>query len=597
MTLLLAALACSKPETAPVASSPTTDTAPVVDTEPITCRPCRVEGGFLEATVEDEGDLSAVEGCIRLGSLTVSGTELADLGALVCLEEVDSVLRIADNALLTNLDGLSALTSAGEIWIGNNTALADIGGLSSLERVRDFTMYGNSVTSVAALHRLTEIPYDLELLEEQLRTVDGLENLERVGATLALKGAALEDLSGFRSLRTIGERLLIYETEALTDLTGFSALEEIELHDPGDAYYQRSLHLLYNDALTSLRGLEGLTELRGDVYIGYNDALRDLTGLDNVVRIEGDLQLSSNAALYNLAGLESLTSVEELSIYGHGALTEIDALANLRDVGAGVFLDFNGSLTNVDGLTGLQHADILADSNGLQNLDGLINLQSGGLLWFYFNRDLSDISGLRNVREAEWIRLEHLKGYTTLDGVFPVLEHALLTVGECEGLTSLGTIPNLRSGGVSATHFDVQTLGSFPSFEEGSVSSHGPELTSIGDFPVLRKITILNVDDSPYFSDLSGLSAVEDVDELRLVETALTDIDELSAVKTYTDFNLSVNPRLTDISALSEVTLMTGLVVVGDNDRLCQDHVDEIFADIAVGTLSTGDNGTIGCDP
>jgi hypothetical protein len=92
------------------------------------------------------------------------------------------VLRIADNALLTDLDGLSALTSAGEIWLGNNTALADIGGLSSLERVRDFTMYGNSVTSVAALHRLTEIPYDLELLEEQLGTVDGLENLERVGA-------------------------------------------------------------------------------------------------------------------------------------------------------------------------------------------------------------------------------------------------------------------------------------------------------------------------------------------------------------------------------------------------------------------------------
>jgi hypothetical protein len=67
MTLLLAAFACSKLETAPVASSPTTDTAPpVVETEPITCRSCAVDGGFLAGTVDDEGDLSAVEGCIRL---------------------------------------------------------------------------------------------------------------------------------------------------------------------------------------------------------------------------------------------------------------------------------------------------------------------------------------------------------------------------------------------------------------------------------------------------------------------------------------------------------------------------------------------------
>jgi hypothetical protein len=113
--------------------------------------------------------------------LTVSGTELTDLRALVCLEQVDATLRIEDNALLTDLDGLSSLTSAGEIWIANNPALTDIGGLSSLQSVNDFTMYGNSVTSVAALHNLTEIAYDLELLEQQLRTVDGLENLERVG--------------------------------------------------------------------------------------------------------------------------------------------------------------------------------------------------------------------------------------------------------------------------------------------------------------------------------------------------------------------------------------------------------------------------------
>jgi len=68
MPLLLAAFACStKAETAPVASSPTTDTAPpVVETEPITCRSCAVDGSFLAGTVDDDGDLSAVEGCIRL---------------------------------------------------------------------------------------------------------------------------------------------------------------------------------------------------------------------------------------------------------------------------------------------------------------------------------------------------------------------------------------------------------------------------------------------------------------------------------------------------------------------------------------------------
>ena len=309
------------------------------------------------------------------------------------------------------------------------------------------------------------------------------------------------------------------------------------------------------------------------------------------------LYLWDNPNLTGLDGLDSLVSVGELELSSNGGLQDIDALAHLREPGRKINILYSSNLTNVDGLIGLDHGSFYFYSNGsLQNLDGLANVRSAGSISVEYNFELSDISGLRNLREAEVIRLQHLKGYTTLDGVFPVLERGALGVSETVGLVAIGTLPSLRSGEVGASGPDLETLGVFPVFEEGSVSGSGPRFTRIGDFPVLRNIEYLWLDEAREFSDLSGLTAVETVDVVWIKGTKITDLNELAAVTTYQDFALLGNSQLTDISALSATATVTGLARVLENLRLCQVQVDEIFSDIAVGELWSWDNGIVGCD-
>jgi len=64
-----------------------------------------------------------------------------------------------------------------------------------------------------------------------------------------------------------------------------------------------------NPQLTSLAGLEGLASVDGDLVIESNDQLTSLSGLEGLTSVGGDLDISFNDQLTSLSGLEGLTSV------------------------------------------------------------------------------------------------------------------------------------------------------------------------------------------------------------------------------------------------------------------------------------------------
>ena len=93
----------------------------------------------------------------------------------------------------------------------------------------------------------------------------------------------------------------------------------------------------------------------GDLYIFGNGALTNLDGLANLTSVGGDLYIgvffNGNPALTNIDGLANLTSVGgDLYIFGNGALTNLDGLANLTSVGGDLYISFNAALTNCQGL-------------------------------------------------------------------------------------------------------------------------------------------------------------------------------------------------------------------------------------------------------
>lgn len=191
--------------------------------------------------------------------------------------EIEGDVRISAFGALTNLNGLSVLTS--------------IGGY--------FEFYNN--------HSLTNL--------------EGLNNLKFIGGYFEIhENDNLVNLSGLDSLSFIDDYFQIYDNGNLTNLIGLENLDSIG----GD------LNVIYNFELINLNGVENLTSISGNLLIA-NNSLYNLEGLDNLYSIGNGLHISGNSNnLNSLIGIESLTTIGgELSIAYNYVLNSISSLENI----------------------------------------------------------------------------------------------------------------------------------------------------------------------------------------------------------------------------------------------------------------------------
>ena len=173
-------------------------------------------------------------------------------GGGVC-DAVSGRLTIRDSTDITNLNGLSNLTSiGGGVVISSNDALTSLDGLSSL----------------------TSVGGDLRISQNFLLTsLDGLSSLTSVGGGLhIIENTDLTNLNGLSNLTSLGGILIIY----------------------------------LNDALTNLDGLSSLTSMDGDLHIWGNASLTNLDGLSSLTSVGGVLEIISNPVLSRCAALSTL---------------------------------------------------------------------------------------------------------------------------------------------------------------------------------------------------------------------------------------------------------------------------------------------------
>jgi hypothetical protein len=210
-------------------------------------------------------------------------------------------LSISNNAALTNVAGLTALTSI-DAWlhIRWNDELRNINGLSGLTSVGDNIFIWSHMN---------------------LRNVDGLSGLTSVGGHLIFSlNQVLDNLNGLSNLTNIGESLGLRGNGNLTNVDGLSSLTRIG----GD------LSIQGNGSLTNLNGLSGLTSVGEAIFI-YLTSLTELDGLSNVSSVGGDLQILENSRLSNLGGLSGIPSVQNLRVENNSSLADCQPLAKLVD--------------------------------------------------------------------------------------------------------------------------------------------------------------------------------------------------------------------------------------------------------------------------
>ena len=119
------------------------------------------EGDF---ELETQADVDAFDCAEVTGGLTIDGNGITNLDGLSSLTSVGGYVRISGNPALTSLDGLSGITSVdGSVRIEENDALVSLDGLNGLTSVGDDLSIeeNDALTNVDALASLTFIARNL----------------------------------------------------------------------------------------------------------------------------------------------------------------------------------------------------------------------------------------------------------------------------------------------------------------------------------------------------------------------------------------------------------------------------------------------------
>lgn len=208
----------------------------------------------------------ALPGGLHIGTTTSNTvSDITDLSGLQ-LTSIGGDLRVQNNAVLLDLDGLDMLTSvSGGVTIFNNDALTDV-GLSALASIgKNLSILNNDgLTGITGLSTLTSIGTSLSIsFNPMLTSLVGLEGITSINGFVSIESNGITSMAGLDNLGSVG----------------------------GD------FDIKNNTSLLSLDGLEGLMFVSGNFYLFANIQLTSIMGLVNLVDVCGNFQIFKN---YNL---------------------------------------------------------------------------------------------------------------------------------------------------------------------------------------------------------------------------------------------------------------------------------------------------------
>ncbi|MFN0015198.1 MAG: right-handed parallel beta-helix repeat-containing protein, partial [Saprospiraceae bacterium] len=425
------------------------------------------------------------------------------------------------NAFITNLNGLSNITSIG----GNLRAFLGCDGLTNLN----------------GLNNLTTIGGRLEIFDcDALISLNGLNNLTSIGGRMDIHGSdALVNLSGLDNLLSVGGICQVHSNDAQTSMEGLSSLTSIG----GD------FDIYDNPLLTNLDGITSLTTI-GD---GLAIFLNPLLSVCNAQSICDYLDNPANPASIhdNAPGCNTRIEVETTCANPdcplHLVLTsqaEVDAFAlnypNCTMMSGNVTIndgDFSANITNLNGLSNLTSIGgslrLSLGCDGLTDLSGLNNLTTIDVDLFIFDCDaLINLNGLNNLtsigRELDIYSSDALVNFTGLDNLLTIGEDAEIHSNDV--MTSLDGFVSLHSVGGRISLYDNALLTNLDGF--GALTTIEDNISIFDNATLTNLNGLINVTslvDNIYLSNNAALTSLTGLDNLgQIVSLIILDSPNLS---------------------------------------------------------------------
>jgi hypothetical protein len=333
--------------------------------------------------------------------LDISSNNISNIDFLSNVVTATATLKSSSLPNLGNVDGLSALQTASNLFLDNNSSMTNINGLSALQSAEALNLSRNPLLS----------------------NVDGLSSLTYVRNLYLHDNEALENVNGLSGLSSLGYSLDFRQNPKLTDISGIANIASItRTASNAFAYFDNPSQYTVKPASSS-PFCQGL--LSGDVgarnnsnqaiYYGsicegvepwialfhsYNQ-ITDLGTMSDWKTKGGNVSVHGRGLTDADLPLEPIQSdtIQYLNL-GRNNISHLDFLSNVVTSTSNLTFNYLPNLDNVDGLSALQLVDNLYLDNNplLSNVDGLSSLVT--VKWnlkLHNNPKLTDISGLSNL--------------------------------------------------------------------------------------------------------------------------------------------------------------------------------------------------------
>ncbi len=258
------------------------------------------------------------------GTCIIWGADITDLSPLAGITTIDGNLTIGStdgtlsNELLTSLNGLSGLvTITGRLSIVNCAVLTSVEGLSALETIGGVTIQNCPQLQSIFFPSLVSVLGNCNYISLPQVTVIGDPNGGGSGGIQSLGGGitfedvpALTDINGLANLTSLGGDLFIIGASSLTNVDAFITLIGID----------GCVHLINNPLLTDLSGLESLESVGGNIRFIDNSAITNVDNFVGVTEIGGSLFLDGNTNLIDLTGLSDVINIGDTLLIANNPL-------------------------------------------------------------------------------------------------------------------------------------------------------------------------------------------------------------------------------------------------------------------------------------
>lgn len=370
-------------------------------------------------------------------SLTIRLSSQADVDEFNCAT-VDGKLVIA-GANITNLNGLSELTAvSGGLVIRDNPKLKSILGFPALEEAQGLIILSNPLLdSIDAFNQLA-ITDKLQVQSNNaLRKVKGFSSLDQVNYIQVSANPSLADIGGLAHIQT-ANRLTVKDNTQLTECCGLYVLlnngtpNEINSNGPSCSSAQTIL----------LEGPCGGIPCSGNVTLAtqYDINSFNCPSFDGNLTIDGD-------NIVDLTGLEDLQSITggNLTIRNNWKLSGMNALSGLDTVDGDIIIHHNPRLDSINlTLTELTGKLQVNNNSGLDHIAIGVNSIGGSLLVEY-NNSLTNLDGLSTVQHVGTnLKITNNPLLTECCGLYDLLSSA-----------SVGGITTIQDNGANCTEEEI----------------------------------------------------------------------------------------------------------------------------------------------